>query len=313
MTDHKTFPQTISWLKPELLKNNIRPNKRFGQNFLIDQNILSFIVNAGDTNNDDVVLEIGTGTAALTNLLAEKAGSVVTVEIDKGLYAFAQKIAAGHENIVFINKDVIINKSHLEPDVVNAVERRIHTSVHDEQCVDVGLKVIANLPYNISTPLIINLLESDFPLKLMVLTLQKDITNRLSARPGTKDYGILSVISQYFCRIDVLKHLPPDVFWPSPKIDSSIVKLVLYNKNELKPISDYNLFRNIVKTIFMSRRKTICNSLKVLYKGTVGIDLIRPVLKKVGIDPKVRGEALDVGKIIELTNRLDNSINIEKA
>ena len=306
MTDYKAFPQTISWLKPELFKNNIRPNKRFGQNFLIDQNILTFIVKAGDINENDVVLEVGTGTAALTNLLAEKAGCVITVEIDKGLYAFAQKVAVEHENIVFINKDVISNKSHLEPVVVTAVERQFHTSAHD----DPGLKVIANLPYNISTPLIINLLETNFPLKLMVLTLQKDITNRLSAKPGTKDYGVLSVISQYFCRIEVLKNLPPDVFWPSPKVESSIVKLILHNKKELTPISDYGLFRNIVKTIFMSRRKTICNSLKVLYKGMVGNDLLQPVLENAGIDPKVRGETLDVGKIIELTCGLDKSINI---
>jgi len=308
MGDHITFPQTISWLKPELFKNNIRPNKRFGQNFLIDQNILTFIVKAGEANENDVVLEIGTGTAALTNLLAEKARSVVTVEIDKGLYAFAQKVAKGHENIIFINKDVIINKSHLEPDVINVVERLLHTSDSGGECAGSDLKVIANLPYNISTPLIINLLESNFPLKLMVLTLQRDITNRLSARPGTKDYGILSVISQYFCKIEVLKHLPPDVFWPSPKVESSIVKLVLYNKDEVTPISNYGLFRNIVKTIFMSRRKTICNSLKVLYKGSVRNELILPVLETVGIDPAVRGETLDVEKIIKLTYELDKSI-----
>ena len=308
MGDHITFPQTISWLKPELFKNNIRPNKRFGQNFLIDQNILTFIVKAGEANENDVVLEIGTGTAALTNLLAEKARSVVTVEIDKGLYAFAQKVAKGHENIIFINKDVIINKSHLEPDVINVVERLLHTSDSGGECAGSDLKVIANLPYNISTPLIINLLESNFPLKLMVLTLQRDITNRLSARPGTKDYGILSVISQYFCKIEVLKHLPPDVFWPSPKVESSIVKLVLYNKDEVTPISNYGLFRNIVKTIFMSRRKTICNSLKVLYKGSVSNELILPVLETVGIDPAVRGETLDVEKIIKLTYELDKSI-----
>ncbi len=308
MGDHITFPQTISWLKPELFKNNIRPNKRFGQNFLIDQNILTFIVKAGETNENDVVLEIGTGTAALTTILAEKARSVVTVEIDNGLYAFAQKVAKGHENIIFINKDVIINKSHLEPDVINIVERLLHTSGSGRECVGLDLKVIANLPYNISTPLIINLLESDFPLKLMVLTLQKDITNRLSARPGTKDYGILSVISQYFCKIEVLKHLPPDVFWPSPKVESSIVKLVLYNKEKMTPISNYDLFRNIVKTIFMSRRKTICNSLKVLYKGSVGNELILPVLEKVGINPTVRGETLDVEEIIKLTSELDKSI-----
>ncbi|MGR3176951.1 MAG: 16S rRNA (adenine(1518)-N(6)/adenine(1519)-N(6))-dimethyltransferase RsmA [Candidatus Anammoxibacter sp.] len=295
-------PQTLTWLKSALSKNGIRPNKRFGQNFLIDQNLLRFIVKSGQVDENDIVLEIGPGTGILTQIIAEKAKCVVAVEIDKRLYEFIKENVGLRENVTLINRDVLKNKSHLEPSIISTIEQLIDSHEQDNKNA-INLKVISNLPYNISTSVIINLLESKLPITLMILTLQKDITNRLAAKPGTKDYGILSIIAQYFSRIEVLRNLPPDVFWPSPKVDSAIIQLQIYKKDEIKPITDYSMFQKILKAIFTTRRKTIYNSLMKLDMPLINRDILMSVLEETGIDARSRGEALTIEQIIELANK----------
>ncbi|MGR3218804.1 MAG: 16S rRNA (adenine(1518)-N(6)/adenine(1519)-N(6))-dimethyltransferase RsmA, partial [Candidatus Anammoxibacter sp.] len=298
----------VTWLKSALSKNGIRPNKRFGQNFLIDQNLLAFLIKAGQLDKDDIVLEIGPGTGTLTQMLAEYARSVVAVEIDKGLFEFVKENVGLPANVTLLNRDVLKSKSQLEPTVISTIEDLVnsyeHSQEHDKNKNATNLKVISNLPYNISTSVIINLLESDLPITLMILTLQKDITNRLSAKPGTKDYGILSIIAQYFAKIEVLKKLPPSVFWPTPKVESAIIQLQIYKKENIKPITDYSLFQKVLKAIFTTRRKTIYNSLTKLDIPFINRDVLMYVLKETGIDTGSRGEALSVEQIIELTNNI---------
>lgn len=308
MANPKPHPQTILWLKSALYKRGIRPNKSLGQNFLIDQNLLMFIITAGEINENDIILEIGSGTGTLTQMLAEKARNVIAVEIDKRLCEFSKETVGSHKNVVFINKDMIKGKSHLEPTVVSTIQCLIHSTKDIKDRDNLSLKVISNLPYCISTPVIINLLESVLPIKLMILTLQKDITNRLAARPGTKDYGILSVIAQHFSSIKVLKLLPPDVFWPSPKVESAIVRLQICQKDNVKPIQNYPLFQKVVRALFTTRRKTIFNSLVKLASPLIDRVLLLSIFKKTKIDPKTRGETLTLEKIIELTNELDKNI-----
>ncbi|MGR3317378.1 MAG: 16S rRNA (adenine(1518)-N(6)/adenine(1519)-N(6))-dimethyltransferase RsmA [Candidatus Anammoxibacter sp.] len=299
-----THPQTLTWLKSALNKNGIRPNKRFGQNFLIDRNLLAFLVKAGQVNENDIVLEIGPGTGILTQILAENARGVVAVEIDKRLYEFIKENVRLPENVTLINKDVLKSKSQLEPTVISTIERLVNSYEQDNNEEKINLKVISNLPYNISTSVIINILESNLPVTLMILTLQKDITNRLAAKPGTKDYGILSIIAQYFSKIEVLKNLPPDVFWPSPKVESAIIQLQIYKKDEITPITDYSLFQKTLKAIFTTRRKTIYNSLMKLDIPLINRDILISILKETGIDARSRGEALTIEQIIELANKL---------
>lgn len=279
-----------------------------GQNFLIDQNLLTFIVNAGDTNKNDIVIEIGSGTGALTQMLAERARNVVAVEIDKRLYEIAEDAVGSYDNVILINRDAIKSKSHLEPSIISTIQQLMHLPDDQKDMDNLSLKVISNLPYCISTPVIINLLESGLSISLMILTLQKDITNRLNARPGTKDYGILSIIAQHFSRIEVLKQLPPDVFWPGPKVESAIVKLKVRKKEEISHIPNYPLFQKVVRAIFTARRKTIYNALLKLDEPLIDRDLLLTMFKNCDIDPKIRGEALTVEKIIELTNEADKNV-----
>lgn len=305
--DIKTSPQTLSWLKSAIIKRKIRLNKRLGQNFLIDHNLLRFMVNRAQIDNNDIVLEIGAGTGILTQLLAEKAKKVISVEIDKQLYEFACENVGSCSNVTLINRDVIIDKSHIDPDIISFILQDMDTH-HGQTTVKQErkscLKVVSNLPYSISTPVIINLLESGLPIANMILTLQKDITNRLTAKPGTKDYGILSVISQYFCEIETLKTLPPSVFWPSPKIESAIVQMMTRKSEKLKPIKDFLLFLQIVKTMFNFRRKTLHNALMRLDLPGISKELIISILDGMNVTHSIRGEALSINQIIDLANEL---------
>lgn len=302
--------QTLSWLKSELYKRNIRPNKKRGQNFLIDINILNYVTDKAKLNKDDIVLEIGTGTAALTQLLAERAKTVVTFEIDSFLYEFAKENLAFFDNVVLINKDAMKNKSTLEPQIVTEIQQLLNPSTESDnnEQSNSTLKLVSNLPYAISTPIIINILESELPVELMVLTLQKEITTRLLAKPGTRDYGILSIIAQYFSKVEILKYLPPDVFWPNPKIDSAIVKMRIFKDEERLHLLNYKLFTNVIRSIFSSRRKTINNS---LMKLEIISNIERPlssILEELGIAADVRGETLTIEQLVNMSNTLHKAM-----
>ncbi len=307
-------PHTKSMLKMLFLERGIRLKKQWGQNFLIDQNILQFIVRSAELSRNDIILEIGAGTGSLTRLLAEKAGYVFAVEMDRKLFEILGETLKDFDNVSSLNKDILKSKHHIHPEIVECVSNYVNAAPTTGGAL--CIKVISNLPYYISTPVIIDLLQETLPIKLMILTLQRDITNRMMAHPGTKDYGQLSIMTKLFADVKVLKKLPPDVFWPAPLVESAIVKMEVNRNKYSDRIRNYQGFQNVIKTIYTSRRKTLLNNLLSLcLKGGIEKDAqglredLQPILKKVGINPESRGEELDLEKLIELSNEITGYMN----
>ncbi len=309
-------PHTKSMLKALLEERGVRVKKQWGQNFLIDQNLLQFIINTAELGPNDVVLEIGTGTGSLTRLLAQNARHVFAVELDRKLFEIMNETLKDYNNITTYNKDILKSKHHINPKIVEDISNYIHAASSSE---NLSVKVISNLPYYISTPVIIDLLQEVLPIKTMVLMLQRDTTDRMKALPGTRNYGVLSIMTNLFANVKVLKKLPPDVFWPVPLVDSAIVKMTVNRHQYADKIRDYQVFQNVVHTIYISRRKTLLNSLLSLCSG-LGIKKVNKeireelvtILKHVGIKPESRGEELDIEKLIELSNGISEYLNFGK-
>jgi 16S rRNA (adenine1518-N6/adenine1519-N6)-dimethyltransferase len=313
-------PHTKSMLKMLFNERGIRLKKQWGQNFLIDQNILRYIVRSAELSRNDVILEIGAGTGSLTRMLAEKAGHVFAVEMDHKLSEIVAETLKKHNNVSSINKDILKSKHHIHPEIVETISNYVHTTaaVPPTTGGTLCIKVISNLPYYISTPVIIDLLHEVLPIKLMILTLQRDITNRLVAHPGTKDYGLLSIMTKLFADVKVLKKLRPDVFWPAPLVDSAIVRMEVNRNKYSNRIRNYQSFQDVIKAIYTSRRKTLLNSLLSLClkggieKNAQGLrEDLQPILKKVDIDPGSRGEELDLEELIELSNEVFSYMNVK--
>ncbi|MGQ3683453.1 MAG: 16S rRNA (adenine(1518)-N(6)/adenine(1519)-N(6))-dimethyltransferase RsmA [Candidatus Loosdrechtia sp.] len=292
------IPHTPSILKQIFNSRGIILSKRFGQNFLVDQNTLLSIPEIGDLKEDDVVLEIGTGTGGLTRLLAERARYVFTVEVDKKLFELSSDILRFYKNITLINADILKTKHTLNREVLSIVENWLREHNQD------SIKVISNLPYNISTPVIINLLESNLPIKLMILMLQREITERMVAIPGTREYGILSVIVQLFSDTEIIKTLPPEVFWPRPEVHSAIVWIHVNKEKYAGRISNYPFFRKILYAIFTSRRKTLINSLEQLKLPGTSREQIKKLMKDMNLEEKIRGEMLKLEEFIVLSETI---------
>lgn len=294
----KFVPHTQAVLKQIFDRRGIKPNKRFGQNFLIDQNILLCIPDIADLKDEDVVLEIGTGSGGLTRLLAERSRHVFTIEVDKKLFELSSDILKLYKNITLLNADILRTKHELNRDVLSLLSDWLREHNHPR------IKVVSNLPYNISTPVIINLLEGNLPIDLMVLMLQKEITERMTAEPGTREYGILSIITQLFSEAEVVKTLPPQVFWPKPEVDSALVRVVVNKEKYLRKTTDYNFFRKVIHAIFTSRRKTLLNSLEQLKLTGIPRDRIKAIISGMQLDERVRGETLNLEQLLCLSDAL---------
>jgi 16S rRNA (adenine1518-N6/adenine1519-N6)-dimethyltransferase len=308
-------PHTKTMLKVLFEERGIRIKKQWGQNFLIDQNLLQFIVKTAGLSRNDVVLEIGGGTGSLTRLLAQRAGHVFAVEVDRKLFDILEETLKDFNNVTLINRDILKSKHHIQPEIVEVISD--HVSAANSSTGDSCVKVIANLPYYISTPVIIDLLQEILPIKTMVLTLQRDTTDRIMAHPGTKDYGVLSIMTRLFAEVKVLKKLSPQVFWPAPLVDSAIVKMTVNRHTYVDTIRDYQGFQDVVRSIYSSRRKTLSNSLLSLCashgikKNETRYDLMT-ILERVGIRPDSRGEELEIEKLIELSNEISEYLSLQK-
>lgn len=290
-------------LRKLFARKGIVLNKKYGQHILIDQNILSYIANSASLQKDDVVLEIGTGTGSLTRYLAEKACHVFTVEIDNKLFDLSSEILKFYKNITIINADILQSKHKLNAEIVTMISGWLATNNHS------AFKVVSNLPYNISTPVIINLLESNLPISFMVLMLQKEITERLIAAPGSREYGILSVITQLFSEVELMKTLPPDVFWPRPEVSSAIVKMSVHRAKYANKITEYPFFIKIIYAIFTSRRKTLVNSIEKLKLPGVSRSELKRILAVMQLNENIRGEMLDPEQLIHLTESIFQTIS----
>ncbi len=292
------FPITATALKALLKERGIRPRKHLGQNFLIDQNILRLIVEEAAVENKDIILEVGSGTGLLTRLLVERAHRVLAVEIDPRLYGLTRELFQGCDNVHFLNSDILHTKSTINPEVEALLARWL------SEKEGLRLKVVSNLPYSISTPFIIAILLGKLPVALMVLTLQRDIVDRLLAPPSTREYGVLSVMAQLFSEVKLLRALPPGVFWPAPEVESAIVKIDVRREQVLHRIPDPLLFNHLVRTIFQSRRKTLLNSLLKLHLPSLNREVILDIISRLGLQPQIRGEALDPDSFITLSREI---------
>ena len=211
--------QTQSFLRKRFEEIGIQPRAKLGQNFLIDLNLQHALVNDARLKPNDVVLEVGTGTGSLTALMAPLAASVVTVEVDADLHSLAEEELSEFKNIRLLQFDVLKNKNQLAPELLETLKAEL--DAEPGRC----LKLAANLPYHVATPLMSNLLMLDWPPKQMTVTIQKELADRIVARPRTKDYGALSIWMQSQCRTEILRVMSPAVFWPRPKVTSAIVQV----------------------------------------------------------------------------------------
>ncbi len=251
------------------------PRSRLGQNFLFNPSILADIVEAAELEADDIVVEIGPGPGSLTRLLAEKVKKVIAIELDEELYERLRADFIGYRNVELVQDDAL--KFDYE---------------------DIGrFKVVSNIPYYITTPLIFRLLDAGQSVKSMTLTIQKEVAERIVASPGGKDYGVLSIMVQYRAEAEMKFVIPKEEFRPAPRVDSAVVHIAIRNKPAVD-VKEEAVFFRVVKTSFSQRRKTLSNSLKGLRKD------IRDVLEKAEIDPGRRPETLSLAEFARIADEL---------
>lgn len=262
--------------------------KKFGQNFLVDRNILDKIIESADITKQDCVLEIGPGIGTMTQRLAEKAGEVVAVEIDRNLIPILQDTLSDYNNVTIMNEDI------LKVDINALVEERNGGK---------PIKVVANLPYYITTPIIMALFEKHVPLQSVTIMVQKEVADRMQVGPGTKDYGALSLAVQYYARPEIITRVPAACFMPKPGVDSTVIRLVRYDKPPVEVEDEDRLFA-IIRASFNQRRKTLANGLA--NAGGLGVSRaqVEQALEEMGLSAATRGETLTLERFAELSNLL---------
>jgi 16S rRNA (adenine1518-N6/adenine1519-N6)-dimethyltransferase len=286
--------QTIRFLKQRFDEVGFRPQSRLGQNFLIDLNLLDLIVRVADLQPTDVVLEVGAGAGSLTTRLAETATAVVTVEMDPLLAHLAAEQLRSCKNVELLAQDALKNKNRLHPTVVAAVRTQL------ARYPGAALKLVANLPYSVATPVISNLLASEIVPSTMTVTIQKELADRIVAPPRTKDYGSLSVWIQSQCLTAVVRELGPSVFWPRPQVDSAIVQLTLLPEAR-QSLGDPVQFQRFVRGLFLHRRKFLRSALCCAFAELTKADVDR-AMRQLELGPETRAEELSVRQILELAS-----------
>jgi 16S rRNA (adenine1518-N6/adenine1519-N6)-dimethyltransferase len=286
--------QTKTFLIERFREMGIRPATRHGQNFLIDLNLHRLIVDSAELTERDMVLEIGTGTGAITQLVAPRAGAVVTVEIDGHLFELASEMLIDYPNVTMLHTDALKNKNRFNPIVVEAVGQAL-TAAPDRR-----LKLVANLPYNIATPVLSNLLAWEYTPHSIVATIQKELAERIVARPWSKDYSALSVWMQCQAHAEIVRVMPPTVFWPQPKVDSAIIRIVV-DPERRAAIPDLKFFHDFTKAIFLHRRKLLRANVVSALKGVMEKPEVDEILAKMDFADDARTEQLDVPTLLRLT------------
>lgn len=263
--------------------------KRFGQNFLIDTHVLEKIIAASEITKEDFVLEIGPGIGTMTQYLAEAAREVAAVEVDRSLIPILEDTLKEWDNVEVINEDI------LKVDI-----RELALKKNGGK----PIKVVANLPYYITTPIIMGLFENQVPIDSITIMVQKEVADRMQVGPGTKDYGALSLAVQYYAKPKIVANVPPNCFMPRPKVGSAVIRLERYEQPPVKVNSEKKMFQ-IIRASFNQRRKTLVNGLKNAQGLSYSREEIEQALKKCGLSPNVRGEALSLSQFAELSNALD--------
>jgi 16S rRNA (adenine1518-N6/adenine1519-N6)-dimethyltransferase len=287
--------QTLTFLKHRFDEVGLRLNTRHGQNFLIDLNLQHILVDSAQLSRDDVVLEVGTGTGALSALVAAKAAHLVTVEVDPRLAQLASEELIDCPNVTLLRQDALAGKHSIAPAALEALDRQLNQSPQRR------FKLVANLPYNIATPLVANLLALPRPPELMIVTIQNELADRLMAQPSTKDYGALSLWVQCQCQMELLRVMPPEVFWPRPKVHSAIVRITLEPRRR-QAIADLEFFHQFVHALFLHRRKLLRGVLAGQYKGRLDKPAIDDLLRRLNLGETTRAEELPVDQMLRLAD-----------
>lgn len=285
--------QSLSHVRELLQGRGLRPKEKLGQNFLVDLNLLEVLLQAAELTGDDLVVEIGAGTGSLTARLAQKAGAVFSVEIDSAFMALAQKAVGHDEPVRLVHADILHGKNHFNPDVLRLLDE------HRRKWPCARLKLVANLPYAVATPVIANFLLSDLTFERMVVTVQLEIAEKLIAVPATKDYGALSVLVQSLAEVEVLRRLPPSVFWPRPKVASAFV-CIRPDPARRAEVGDVHAFRIFLRDLYSHRRKNLRGALGAIPGQCLDKPAIDRKLADLGIDGSLRAETLDIEQHLRL-------------
>ena len=273
-----------------LQKYHFSFQKKFGQNFLIDTHVLDKIIRSAEITKEDVVLEIGPGIGTMTQYLACAAKKVVAVEIDKALIPILNDTLADYDNVRIINDDV------LKVDIARLTE---------EENGGRPIKVVANLPYYITTPIIMGLFENHVPIKSITVMVQKEVADRMQVGPGTKDYGALSLAVQYYAQPYIVANVPPNCFMPRPKVGSAVIRLEKYDRPPVQ-VDDEKLMFRIIRASFNQRRKTLANGLKKSAELDFTKEEIEAAIEALGKGVSVRGETLTLEEFAQLSNILSS-------
>lgn len=271
-----------------LQKYNFSFQKKFGQNFLIDTHVLDKIIQSANITEDDMVLEIGPGIGTMTQYLAQAAGKVIAVEIDKNLIPILEDTLSGYDNVRVINEDVL--KLDLK-------------KLADEENNGKPVKVVANLPYYITTPIIMGLFENEVPVESITVMVQKEVADRMQTGPGNKDYGALSLAVQYYADPYIVANVPPNCFMPRPKVGSAVIRLTCHQEKPVQ-VQDEKLMFNIIRASFNQRRKTLANGLKNAATLDLTKEEVEAAIDALGKGASVRGETLTLEEFARLSDLL---------
>ena len=262
--------------------------KKFGQNFLIDEHVLSKIIRSAEITEDDFVVEIGPGIGTLTQYLAASAREVAAIEIDDALIPILKDTLSAYDNVTVIHEDV------LKIDLCKLAE---------EKNGGKPIKVVANLPYYITTPIIMGLFENHVPVESITIMVQKEVADRMKTGPGSKDYGALSLAVQYYAKPELVANVPPNCFMPRPRVGSAVIRLTRHTEVPVEA-EDEKLMFQIIRASFNQRRKTLVNGLANAPEPHIPKEITTEVLEEMGLSASVRGEALTLAQFAELSNRI---------
>ena len=285
--------QTQSYLSERFEQAGVRPKMKYGQNFLIDLNLVDLLARTADIGPSDVVLEVGTGAGSLTTKMAALAAHVVTVEIDGSLARVARRELEPFKNVTLLQMDALKTKNRMQDAVIAAIQEQVQAEPGRR------FKLAANLPYNVATPIISNLLSIEPLAERMVVTIQKELAERITAKPRTKDYSALSIWMQSQCDCEIVRIMPPSVFWPRPKVDSAIL-LVRPNREKQSRIQNLEYFHETIRAIFCHRRKFLRSAILSAMKDKLDRTTVDAILANANYGPQARAEELSVEQLIDL-------------
>jgi 16S rRNA (adenine1518-N6/adenine1519-N6)-dimethyltransferase len=285
--------QTLTYLMRRFEEAGVHPKTRHGQNFLIDLNLLRLLVETAQIGPDDVVLEVGAGTGSLTVQMAPLAARVVSIEIDPQMHQLASEAVVDYDNVRLLRLDALKTKNRMQPELLEILREELAADPRRR------LKLVANLPFNVATPVISNLLLTDIVPHSMTVTIQKELADRIMAQPGTKDYGALSIWVQSQCQAELVRLLPPSAFWPRPKVTSAIIHL-RYETQLRERIGDLRFFHDFTRAMFLHRRKFLRSQLLSAAAG-FNKPQVDQILAQQGLAENLRAEQLDAETMLRLS------------